>query len=308
MTRFSYLSIGALTLALVGCGSEMPNEGVLIPKPEDTVATTFYPTTWMTRYLLGNKVNVVCPLPDGEDPIFWTPDDKAISTYQSAKLIVTNGANFEKWLDKVTLPRARIVDTTAELEQPFIRYETAVTHQHGPSGEQSLEGIDGHTWLDPGIARKQAERIAEALSRTWPQHASLVEENLKLLTEKLNDFDARLRDIAYELKQKDVRVLCSHPAYNYLARRYGWKIENLDLDPSEPVSDDLIASLIEKTPRATIMLWESEPIAASVEKLTAAGVKSVVFSPCETKPAYPKNYWEVMTWNISRMKRSLDEK
>lgn len=319
--------------AISGCGSRLPNDGghatgeaVQIPDPSDTVATTFHPTTWMTRYLIGGNANVTCPLPDGEDPISWTPDDDAIATYQSAKLIITNGAGFEKWIDKVTLPTSRIVDTTAELKQPLIRYENAVTHQHGPAGEHSHEGIDGHTWLDPLIAKHQAARIAAALRKTWPQHVSRIDENLGLLDKQLDDLHERLLETGYQMKQKDIRLLCSHPAYNYLARRYGWKVKNLDLDPGEPLTDAQVVALVkDQDPAKTLMLWESEPVTESVDKLAAAGVKSVLFSPCENKPpgngpdqpdqppgissrTFAMNYWDVMTWNIGDLNRAIADK
>ena len=68
------------------------------------VYTTFYPMTYFAQRIGGEHVEVVCPLPQDADPISWMPGANTIQAYQKADLIVINGAQFEKWLDKVSLP------------------------------------------------------------------------------------------------------------------------------------------------------------------------------------------------------------
>ena len=116
-----------------------------------TVYTTFYPTTYFTQRIGGSHVEVTCPLPDDADPIFWQPDRNTIMAYQKAALIILNGADFEKWALTASLPTGRIVDTARNFTDQFITYES-VTHSHGPGGDHTHEGIDGHTWIDPTLA------------------------------------------------------------------------------------------------------------------------------------------------------------
>ena len=133
------------------------------------VFTTFYPTHYFARRIGGELTEVICPCPANEDPAFWMPDDKTILSYQGADLIVVNGASFEKWLNKVTLPESRIVDTTKPFAKEFITIAGAVTHSHGPSGEHTHAGIDGHTWLDPINAIAQSSAIRDALCKLLPE-------------------------------------------------------------------------------------------------------------------------------------------
>ncbi len=295
-------SVAAVLLGcvcLAGCQKGPSNTKAFAPETRDVVATTFYPTAWMAEQILGDLVHVECPLPQGEDPSSWQPRSAAIESYQSAKLIVTNGAGFEKWVGTVTLPGSRVVDTTGSLPEPFIQYENAVVHQHGPGGEHSHEGTDGHTWLDPTIAKHQAKQIADAASHAWPQHADAISANLKSLQQRLDSLDKRFSEIAPKLD--GVRLLCSHPAYNYIARRYGWKIQNFDLDPERPIADEQLAAWsTDQSQQKTVMLWESEPIATAQSQLIDAGVTEVVFSPCEARPI-TGDFLSVMNQNLDRL-------
>lgn len=295
-------SVAAVLLGcacLAGCQKGPSNTKAFAPETRDAVATTFYPTAWMAEQILGDLVPVECPLPQGEDPSSWQPRSAAIESYQSAKLIVTNGAGFEKWVGTVTLPGSRVVDTTGGLSEPFIQYENAVVHQHGPGGEHSHEGTDGHTWLDPITAKHQAQQIADAASRAWPQHVDAISANLKSLQQRLDSLDKRFSEITPKLD--GVRLLCSHPAYNYIARRYGWKIQNFDLDPDQPIADEQLAAWSkDQSQQKTVMLWESEPIATAQSQLIDAGVTEVVFSPCEARPTMG-DFLSVMNQNLDRL-------
>lgn len=252
----------------------------------DVVRTTFHPTTAWARRIAGDLVAVDNPVPYREDPRFWSPTREAIAAYQQSRLIVVNGADFERWLPLANLPMSRVVDTTADFDEPFIE-ASGITHAHGPGGEHSHDGIDGHTWLDPINAIRQATTLAEAMKAAWPEHAEAFDANLAGLVADLEDLDARLRALTPRLES--VVLLASHPAYDYLARRYGWQITNLDIDPDDLPSGADLASIraaipADRTPQTqVIMLWESEPLDEIRQLLFAdMGVESVVYRPAES--------------------------
>ena len=149
---------------------------------------------------------------------------------------------------------------------------------HGPSGAHSHEGIDGHTWLDPVLAKLQSEVIFKKMMNVWPEHRQIFQQNFNTLINELEDLNGRFEALG------KITLYASHPAYNYLARRYGWKITNFDFDPSEPLNESQIKSVqvaLKKDP-VKIMLWEERPIDSSAEILEKNfGLKSIEFSPCE---------------------------
>jgi zinc transport system substrate-binding protein len=48
------------------------------------------------------------------------------------------------------------------------------------------------------------------------------------------------------------------------------------------------------------MIWEGEPLLASVEKLQALGLRSLVFAPCGNRPAQG-DFLSVMQHNITNL-------
>ena len=246
------------------------------------VCTSFYPTEYFVRRIAGDSVEVRCPLPADADPIFWKPDAGAISVFQKADLIVLNGAGFERWVENASLPLSRVVNTAESFQEEWITIESAVTHKHGPEGEHSHEGLDGHTWLDPQNAIAQASAIHEALVARLPQSSESFSSGFAELRRDLEELDRELRSLSSDAPP---RLLCSHPAYNYVARRYGWEIHNLDLDPGAELSTEEIEgirSVLESFPTRWI-LWESEPLEAVRDRLnTEFGLESVLFSPASS--------------------------
>ena len=293
-----------LILALVGgCGPGDASEDAETAEP--VVYTTFYPTTFFAERIAGGLVEVVCPIPEDEDPIFWQPSREAIQRYQEASLVVVNGAEFEKWVESASLPRSRVVDTAASFEDRLVTYQATTTHSHGAKGMHAHTGIDGHTWMDPALAAIQAEAIRDALCARFPEHASAFRRNSQALAAELGALDARLQAISLE----DIAILCSHPAYNYLSRRCAWEVVNFDLDPDSPLTPEQLEAIrqaVEDTGFVPVMLWETEPLPETAQALQGElGVRSILFSPCEllgeTERAAGFDYLKVMNANVDRL-------
>ena len=301
MSRLT-VSILMTVLLLAGCGGEpsdsqgQPRSGKLV------VMTTMYPMAYLAERIGGDLVEVICPVPAGEDPIFWQPDEETIGRYQEADLIVLNGADFAKWVAKTPLPSAKIVDTAKPFEKEFIRFETATTHAHGPAGEHAHEGIDGHTWMDPVNAKIQADEIREALVRLLPEHEAQIDARFKMLARDLDELDRGLTACS-----TDRALLASHPAYNYIAKRYGWNVVNLDLDPAEMPSAEVfgqISKILEDHP-AKFLLWESSPEPEIAAKLhDELMLACPVISPCELEG--DEDYLAAMKRNLLTMKEIFE--
>lgn len=274
------------------------------------ILTTFYPTTYLATRLAGDHAEVHCPLPPDADPITWRPDPEAIALYQAADLIILNGAGFEEWVERVSLPPSRVVETAAGFRDRWIQVEEAVTHSHGPEGEHTHTGLDGHTWLDPLLALEQSRAIFEALVRVRPAQEADFRESFTRLEADLRALDEALTELSKDLGKTP--ILASHPAYNYPGRRYGWNLRNLDLDPETIPSHEVIHDIehaLEDFP-ARILLWESAPSAEVSEVLEKKlGLKGVIFSPYETKDgesdAAAPEYLTVQNQNVKRLAEAL---
>ncbi|MCK4342385.1 MAG: zinc ABC transporter substrate-binding protein [Phycisphaerae bacterium] len=307
------VALSAGLILTTGCESKTEKRDQAQPKTT-AVYTTFYPTTYFAERIAGDQVKIVNPCPADADPAMWMPSDKQLEEYQSAALIVINGASFEKWVDKANLPPSRIIDTTKPFKDEFITFKKSVTHSHGPEGEHTHQGIDGHTWLDPVNCMRQAEVIRDALNKQFPEHRAAFEKSFAELTQDLTRLAARHTALGETLG--DTFLLCSHPAYNYVGRRYNWRLENFHLDPEEMPADEMwneIKAFLDGQPpeqRARLMLWEAEPTTEIAKRMKdELGLGSVVFSPCEALDADAlakgENFFTVMNANIDRLESAL---
>ena len=252
----------------------------------------------------GRQIKVVFPAPVDEDPAFWRPGVDTIAGFQGADLILVNGANYAKWLKTASLPKTRVVNTSKSFQADYIKVEDAALHTHGPTGEHSHAGTAFTTWLDFRQAAQQALAILEALSRLLPDHRSIFEQRYAELEKDLFLLDDRLESAA--TRRRTQPLLASHPVYQYLARRYGLHIQSVlwepEVTPEEAEWQEL--SSIVRSHAAVWMLWEADPLPASVERLQSLGVGSLVFDPCSNRPE-EGDFLGVMRQNVDRLQQAF---
>jgi zinc transport system substrate-binding protein len=234
--------------------------------------------------IAGEYASVVFPAPPDVDPAYWMPTAKTISNYQKADLILLNGANYAKWVSKVTLPRFRMVNTSAGFKGQYIEAAEILTHSHGAEGDHAHEALAFTTWIDFSLAAAQAKAIAQALSRKKPALKDTFQRNYGELEKELLILDQTLKALVSKDPSRPLAV--SHPVYDYLARRYGLNIKSVHWEPDEIPTKEQMLELhtILKDHPAKWMIWEGEPIKESVERLQAIGIKSLVFDPCGNAP------------------------
>lgn len=301
--RTSIKVLAAVPLVfLVSCGSNKTSSslpsGDTGPK---IVYTVNYPLAYFAERIAGGQAKVVFPAPTDGDPAFWQPDNKVLQAFQQADLILRNGATYAKWFEKASLPASRVVDTSLGFKDQYLKIEAAVTHSHGPEGEHSHAGTDFNTWVDPILAIQQARTVCEALCRLVPDHAEHFKTNMKALEEDLLELDSGFR--ALRESGSIPPFVASHPVYNYVARRYGWKLKSMVWEPEEMPSEDEWKKLSEilMTHAAKHMIWEGPPdeeIAAKLKK--DHGLKSLVFEPCGNRPG-SDDYLTVMKRNLKNL-------
>jgi len=290
--------------AACGGGDAAPASGGA-PELEQAVYTTFHPTTWMAETIAGGLVAVVCPLPAGEDPIFWRPERETLARYARARLVVVNGAGLEKWVETASLPPSRVVVSAGAFEDEWLTYASATTHSHGSSGAHTHTGLDGHTWLDPIHALAQSRAILDAMCAAFPEDADAFRASHAEVARELSELDAAFAELAPKLR--DVNVIASHPAYDYLARRYAFDVTNLDLDPEAALDEESKAALTAavKPGVRNLLLWESPPGEAALAAVPDA-VRSIVVTPAEN-PEAGESFPALMRANAARLAEALAE-
>jgi len=302
LLRVSVLFAAACYISVVfSCSREEEKE--TLRKDPLEVCTTFYPTLYFAQSIGGGLIRASCPIPAGEDPIFFEPPPETVLEYQKADLIILNGAGYAKWVSRAMLPEEKIVDAGASFEDDLIVIEEAVLHSHGQKGEHSHTGIDPHTWMDPVLAMEQCRAIAAALEVRDPEHEAAYDEGLKKILAGLADLDRRFKDL--QKRRQTAPILASHPAYNYICRRYGWESESFDFDPESPPDAESLKRLksyLKKESGIQWMVWEEMPSTETAALFRDRfGLEPLVFAPAETPPGGGLDYLGLMRRNIDNM-------
>ena len=293
---------------IAGCSGGSPEtspESAEAPVVEEAnekfvVFTVNYPLQYFAERLGGDLVEVSFPAPADEDPAYWAPGPETIAQYQQADLILLNGVSYAKWLERATLPAAKLVDTSAAFEERWIPLDEGPVHTHGPEGEHSHKGYAFTTWLDPLLAAEQAQAVSAALVVARPEHQVQIETSRAALVADLEELDRQLAAVAEQIG--DQPLLFSHPVYQYLVARYGLNAEAVHFEPGEaPTADQWqeLEGILADHP-AGWMIWEAEPSAATVAHLEELGVESLVYAPSGNRPS-SGDLLAVMRDNVSAL-------
>ncbi len=266
---------------LLSIGLALPTG--LAAQTKKVVQSTNYPLHYFAQRLAGASFQLDYIVDPEEDPAFWKPDTEAIAAFQKADIVLKNGADYEKWMERASLRRAPLVDTSKAFSSNFIQVE-GKEHRHGDGTVHSHAGTAYTTWIDFSQAAQQAQAVAARFRQTDPADAAAIDERLSALMGELAELNGRMK--AFGTAWGDKPLVASHPIYHYLARAYGLAIEPLEWEPDMEMEESDLAdlkALLKKHP-AKWMIWEEEPTPENVAAIAELGVGSVVFDPCANLP------------------------
>lgn len=228
----SCLLVGSILL--LGCGSPKKNGPKKAAKSMRVVAVS-YPLQYLTQRIAGDKLKVEFPVPSGEDPRSWSPSVSQVSNLRSADLVIVNGpgAAYAKWLVQVTLSDSKMCVAASELstDDYFLVNDYQIVHSHGGEGEHSHPYTVPYSWLDPAIAKKQADTIAKALRKTYPEFEEEFDDNLAKLHADLDQLSQEFESAALS-----GTLVVSTPDAKFLTRALGFDDKHLLLFDFENTS------------------------------------------------------------------------
>ena len=110
---------------------------------------------------------------------------------EAAQVVVLSGAGLEEFLDEAFSGAQCAIDASVGI--PLLCGETDEAHDHkGESGDAHghHHENDPHIWLSPENAKIMAQNICDGLSREFPSHQAVFQENLRSLTAQLDSLQA----------------------------------------------------------------------------------------------------------------------
>lgn len=185
--------------------------------------------------------------PDGDAHVYEpTPQDAA--AIANAAVVFENGLGFEAWLDELVEGSG----TTA------VRVVTTDGIEAGVLVEEGVEEQDPHVWQDVRNEIVVAEHVRDALVAADPDGKDAYEANAAAYMDELEALDAEIEERVASLPAERRKLVTTHDAFGYFARRYGFEIVGTALPLSTEAADPAAGD-----------------VAALVDRIEAAGVPAI---------------------------------
>ena len=197
-----------------------------------------------------------------QSPHSYEPLPKQMAEISRADVFFTVGVPFEKQFVKrisSLCPNLKIVATDEGItKRPMEEADEHEHHFHEHKGN-----LDPHIWLDPVLAIQQAEIMAKTFKELRPEKSEEIDKNF-------NSFKAQTEQITKEISEKlsplkGETMLVFHPAFGYIAERFGLVQRSVEVDGKEPAPRQL-AALIKKCKNENIhiiFVQKQFPVAAA---------------------------------------------
>jgi ABC-type Zn uptake system ZnuABC Zn-binding protein ZnuA len=189
-----------LLIAAVGATGCRENGGT------PAVVATTTQVADITRAVAGPDNPVEQILEPGSDPHEYEPRPSDAEAVAGAKLIVRSGGEVDGWLDGLIGQAGGDAKVVTLLDHVDRR------------------GGDPHWWQDPRNAGRAAYAIAAALTAADPDDASGYRARADAYVKRLRALDGGIARCVAELRPQERKLVTSHDALGYYARRYGFTV------------------------------------------------------------------------------------
>jgi zinc transport system substrate-binding protein len=298
------------------------------PESKIPVVASIVPLGEFCRQLGGDRVEVQVLIPPGASPHIFEPPPSVIARAGKARIFVYTGGGLEPWVTKLLKSRGtgnlEVVEAVQGLplikeagghhqgEEPGEKHQS---HKPGAVAEKGHEDHEGHgheagnphVWLDPVLAQDICRRITAALVRVDPGHRQDYEARRDRYLQELTDLD---KEIAQRVSSFRIReFVCFHPAFTYLARRYGLKEAGvIELSPGREPTPRHLQKIVAAIKKYGIRVVFAEPqLNPRVAEVIAreAGAQVLLLDPVGGRPPYGEDYLKLMRYNLSIMEQAM---
>ena len=272
--RLALPVLAGAALALAGCGGKEE------PAAKLKVATAFAPLQELATQLGGPNVVASDLTPLGGQPHDLVPSAPALAALKAAKVVFFLGDTFQPAVAEAV---SKLPGTTTKLDlasDGTLPAAKRVPGTRGPiEGASQTRGADPHVWLDPerfvAMAQKAQTALIAADAGGRASYESRGGKYVAELTDLATDYKLQLASC-----KRDV-ILTTHPAWGYLAERYGFQqavaagiVPGAALDPR---SLDALAGYADAHDVSTLFTTTALPTrqARTIKQATGLEVKSL---------------------------------
>jgi ABC-type Zn uptake system ZnuABC Zn-binding protein ZnuA len=173
--------------------------------------------------------------------------------------------------------------------------------------DEAKERANPHIWLDPANAVTMTRHITEALIQADSAHAEDYRGNQAAYLKRLDQVRTELTDRVRTLTER--RFIAHHPAWPYLARRFGFDIVGtIQLQSISEPSARHIQDLIDLMKKKQIKVVVSEiQLSQKFPELLAkeAGARVVVLTTLPGGLPQTETYLDMLRYNVLQLANAL---
>jgi len=217
--RMLFAALMACVWLLAGCAAASPDG--------TTIVTSFYPMYVFVQ-------NVAKDIPGVEVRNMADQNVGCLHDYQlqtrdmvvleGADVLVINGGGMEQFMDKIAsmYPQLPVVEASAGIE---MLCSVSEGHDHGGHDHHHEDEhvlYNAHVWLDPDLAVRQVQAIADGLCAADEANAEAYQRNAAAYAQRLlllkDELAAQLAPYAGE------KMITFHEAFSYFADAFGFEV------------------------------------------------------------------------------------
>ena len=291
----------ALALAMCsGCAAE-----------EDagkTIVTSFYPMYVFTQNVVRDVpgVRVVNMASESAGCLHdYQLQTRDMVTLEGADALVINGGGMEQFMDKVIAQRPELPVINASDGIEMLCGED----DHDHDGHDHDHGVyNAHVWLDPALAMRQVQNIADGLAAVDSENAEAYQRNAAAYKARLQALHAELSAQLAPLAGS--AIVTFHEAFTYFADAYGLVVAGVIAnDAGEEPSTRQIAATCDLVKQYQVKALFVEPQYPTKSAETIAretGAKVFTLDPVVSGDGSPESYENAMRENARVLTEALE--
>ncbi|WP_416357427.1 metal ABC transporter substrate-binding protein [Aureimonas phyllosphaerae] len=308
--RRLFLGLAAGAAAILSLGTAHAQE----PLP---VVASFSILGDMTSRIGGDHVAVTTLVGPGGDAHVFEPTPADARALGRAKLLVTNGLQFEGWLPRLVATSGFTGETAVaatgvtpiafseeEHEGHHDHDHDHAGHDHGPN--------DPHAWQDLANGQIYARNIVEALKAADPANAGDYEANGATYIAEMKALDTQIRAELDDVPAEARKVVTSHDAFGYFGKAYGIAFiapNGVSTEAEASAADvaRIIDQIRDEKIRAVFVETISDPrLVERIAAETGAEIGGSLFSDSLSAPDGPApTYLDMFRHNAGELAKAL---
>jgi ABC-type Zn uptake system ZnuABC Zn-binding protein ZnuA len=228
----------------------------------------------LVREVGGARVNVEGMLRPGGDPHDYEPRPSDVAAVGRAKVVFRSGGEVDAWLSDVIESAGgdakvvSLIDSVKRLDE------------------------DPHWWQDATNGVRAVEAVRAELTTADPGGRATFARNARRLTQTLERLDRRIRACVQRVPPAKRKIVTTHDALGYFARRYGVQVAGAvipSLSTQAQASAGDVQRLVEQIRREGVeAVFPESSVNPDIEKAIAREAGAMIGDPLYADSLGPK--------------------